>query len=300
MSRGTAIGIVGLGRMGHDIAKRLLRNGCNVVGFDVEKEAIHSLLSLGVVNATSLESFGSLLSPPRIVWVMVPSGEATEACVDALSNVLSPGDVLIDGGNSNYRDSVRRAEKLESLGISMLDVGTSGGIWGDQIGFSLMVGGERTAFERVEPIFRVLAPGPDQGYGYVGQSGSGHFAKMVHNGIEYGLMQAYGEGFALLEAKKEFDFDLAQVSDIWRYGSVIRSWLLDLTSNVMKEGPELSGYSGLVADSGEGRWALMEAMDLDVPTPVLALALQLRLRSRTSHPFSDRLLVALRKAFGGH
>jgi len=231
---------------------------------------------------------------------MTPAGEPTEGAITAVAAALSPGDTIVDGGNSYYRDSVRRAEALGDKGIAFLDVGTSGGVWGLQEGYSLTVGGDQDTFQRLEPLFQALAPAPDRGYGYVGPAGAGHFAKMVHNGIEYGLMQAYAEGFELLQAKREFPFDLSQVADIWRSGSVVRSWLLDLTAQAIAEDPGLEGVPPYVEDSGEGRWMVQESLDLAVPLPVIALALQTRFRSRQEQPLGARLLAALRHKFGGH
>src|SRR5919199_4675369 len=231
---------------------------------------------------------------------MVPSGEPTEKTVAALMRLLAAGDTIIDGGNSNYQDSMRRAGMCKANGIAFLDVGTSGGIWGLAEGYSLMVGGDDAAAERLRPIFETLAPAPDRGWGHVGPSGSGHFVKMVHNGIEYGMMQAYAEGLSILRHKEEFRLDLAQVAEIWRHGSVVRSWLLDLTARALAENPAMEGIAPYVSDSGEGRWTVAEAIDLDVPAPVITLALIQRLRSRDEESFADRLLSALRNQFGGH
>ena len=231
---------------------------------------------------------------------MVPAGEATETTINALAECMSPGDTVIDGGNSNYKDSMRRAGALATLGISFLDAGTSGGVWGLAEGYSLMVGGDEEAYRRLEPVFQSLAPAPDRGYGRVGPAGSGHFVKMVHNGIEYGLMQAYAEGFELMRAKTDFELDLAQVSQIWRSGSVVRSWLLDLTAAALEEDPGLETIQAYVEDSGEGRWTVQEGVELSVPLPVISLALQARFRSRQEQPFGARLLAAMRNQFGGH
>jgi 6-phosphogluconate dehydrogenase len=231
---------------------------------------------------------------------MVPSGAVTESTVVALGEILSAGDTIIDGGNSNYKDSIRRATALAEKGLFFLDAGTSGGIWGLAEGYSMMVGGNLAAFQRLEPIFQALAPASDKGYGRVGPAGAGHFVKMVHNGIEYGLMQAYAEGFELMQAKQEFDLDLTQVSQIWRYGSVVRSWLLDLTAAALKEEPGLESLQAYVEDSGEGRWTVQESIDLNVPTPVISLSLQARFRSRQEQPFGAKLLAAMRNQFGGH
>ena len=231
---------------------------------------------------------------------MTPAGEVTERTIAAVCGALSPGDVVIDGGNANYKDSMRRAAELKERGIYFLDAGTSGGIWGLAEGYSLMVGGEKEAFDLVEPIFQTLAPGPDRGYGHVGPAGAGHFAKMVHNGIEYGMMQAYAEGFELMRAKEEFGLDLPQIAEIWRYGSVVRSWLLDLTAEALQGDPDMSSLAPYVEDSGEGRWTVDESVALAVPTPVITLALQMRFRSRQDDSFSAKLLAAMRNQFGGH
>ena len=231
---------------------------------------------------------------------MLPAGQITEDIIHALSDLLSPGDTIIDGGNSNYKDSIRRSEQLAAKELNFIDVGTSGGVWGLKEGYSMMIGGDPDVVERHRPIFETLAPSHDSGWGYVGPSGSGHFVKMIHNGVEYGLMQAYAEGFSIMKAKGEFNLDLHQVADIWRYGSVVRSWLLDLTANALAEDQELSGIKAWVQDSGEGRWTVFEAIDLDVPAPVITASLQGRLRSRQEQPYTDKLLAAMRNQFGGH
>lgn len=294
------LGMIGLGRMGGNMARRLLGGGHRVVVYDPVKEAVDALVSEGASGATSITNLVSKLTRPHAVWVMVPAGAATETTVNALSAELLPGDTIIDGGNSNYRDSVRRAAELASRGIVLLDVGTSGGIWGVREGYCLMVGGDAQAFQRMEPVFQTLAPSPDRGYGYVGSSGAGHFVKMVHNGIEYGLMQAYAEGFELLQAKSEFSLDLPRIAQVWRYGSVIRSWLLDLAAAALTENPTLDGIEAYVEDSGEGRWAVHESIDLAVPLPVITQALQVRYRSRQKQPFAVRMLAVMRQQFGGH
>jgi 6-phosphogluconate dehydrogenase len=283
--------MIGLGRMGSNMARRLLGGGHRVVVYDPIKEAIEALVAQGATGSVSITDLVGRLTPPRAIWLMVPSGEPTE---------LSQGDVVIDGGNSNYKDSVRRASALLEKGINFLDAGTSGGIWGLKEGYCLMVGGDIEAFHRMEPIFRTLAPSLQDGYGHVGPSGAGHFVKMVHNGIEYGLMQAYAEGFELMQAKREFNLDLRQIADIWRYGSVVRSWLLDLAAAALKEDPKLESIQPYVEDSGEGRWTVQESIDLAVPAPVMALSLQARFRSRQEQPFGAKLLAALRQQFGGH
>ena len=294
------LGMIGLGRMGGNMTQRLLRAGHRVVVYDPQVEAVQSLTREGAAGADSLHDLIEQLTPPRAVWVMVPAGEATASAIDTLADSLSPGDTVIDGGNSNYKDSIRRAETLAGKGLSFLDAGTSGGIWGLAEGYSMMIGGDETAFRRLEPIFQSLAPGPDRGYGHVGPAGAGHFVKMVHNGIEYGLMQAYAEGFELMNAKQELNLDLAQISQIWRYGSVVRSWLLDLTAAALEEDPGLDALQAYVEDSGEGRWTVQEAIDLNVPTPVISLSLQARFRSRQDQPFGAKLLAAMRNQFGGH
>ena len=294
------LGMIGLGRMGGNMTQRLLRAGHRVVVYDPQVEAVQSLTREGAAGADSLHDLIEQLTPPRAVWVMVPAGEATASAIDTLADSLSPGDTVIDGGNSNYKDSIRRAETLAGKGLSFLDAGTSGGIWGLAEGYSMMIGGDEAAFRRLEPIFQSLAPGPDRGYGHVGPAGAGHFVKMVHNGIEYGLMQAYAEGFELMNAKQELNLDLARISQIWRYGSVVRSWLLDLTAAALEEDPGLDAIQAYVEDSGEGRWTVQEAIDLNVPTPVISLSLQARFRSRQDQPFGAKLLAAMRNQFGGH
>jgi 6-phosphogluconate dehydrogenase len=294
------LGMVGLGRMGANMARRLMRGGHKVVGFDPQCDARKALESDGAGTADSLEALVAALPAPRIVWMMVPAGAITDSTVQALARLLGAGDVLIDGGNSNYKDTLRRSAQLAPHDIAYIDAGTSGGVWGLDEGYSLMVGGDEAVVARLRPIFETLAPAPDKGWGRVGPVGSGHFTKMVHNGIEYGLMQAYAEGFSILQHKQDFKLDLHQVAEIWRTGSVVRSWLLDLTSDALGKNPALDGIAPWVADSGEGRWTLQEAIDLDVPVPVIALSLMARLRSRDSDSFADKLLAALRNEFGGH
>ncbi|MFN2643091.1 MAG: phosphogluconate dehydrogenase (NAD(+)-dependent, decarboxylating) [Actinomycetota bacterium] len=284
------IGMVGLGRMGVGMSERLRLGGHDVMGYDRDP---------AVSQAASLEDLVGRLSPPRAVWVMVPSGEPTEQTIVALSALLTDGDTIIDGGNSNFRDSIRRASSLAEKGIDLLDAGTSGGIWGLQEGFCLMVGGSAHAFARIEPAFKTLAP--EAGYAHVGSSGSGHFVKMVHNGIEYGLLQAYAEGFEILRGSKLFtDLDLHQIADLWRHGSVVRSWLLDLAERALSADPELSKIEGYVADSGEGRWTVLEAIEEDVPAPLTALSLFARFASRQESSFAMKMIAALRHEFGGH
>jgi len=292
--------MVGLGKMGANMAVRLLRGGHRVVAYDINEASVRQLESSGAEGARTLEEIVVKLTPPRSVWVMVPSGIITETTINNLADHLTTGDTVIDGGNSNYKDSQRRAEQLRQKGLNLIDVGTSGGIWGLSAGYSLMIGGEADNVERHRPIFETLAPAPEKGWGHVGPGGAGHFAKMIHNGIEYGLMQAYAEGFEILKAKREFDLDLHQIAEIWQFGSVVRSWLLDLTALALSEDQDLKGIKAWVPDSGEGWWTVFEAVDLDVAAPVITLALQRRLRSRSPEPFSDRLLAALRNQFGGH
>lgn len=294
------LGMIGLGRMGANMAERLLRAGHRVVGFARNADTRRRAADKGVVPAASLEVLVNELKAPRAVWLMVPAGDAVDQTIAALLPQLAPGDVMIDGGNSNYKDTQRRAQMLAGSQIHYVDAGTSGGVWGLRNGYSIMVGGDEQVIERLRPIFEALAPAPDRGWGRVGPSGAGHFTKMIHNGIEYGLMQAYGEGFALMRHKQEFNLDLHQVAEIWRYGSVVQSWLLDLASAALAQNPALEGIAPHVADSGEGRWAVFEAVDLDVAAPVITLALLQRLRSRDADSFSDKLLAALRNQFGGH
>ncbi|MGK7312914.1 MAG: phosphogluconate dehydrogenase (NAD(+)-dependent, decarboxylating) [Candidatus Longimicrobiales bacterium M2_2A_002] len=294
------IGMIGLGRMGANMAERLIRDGHGVVGYDPGEEARDRAEKTGVVTVEDAVRVPGALDPPRVIWIMVPAGDAVDETLDALLPVIGEGDVLVDGGNSFYRDTLRRGERVADAGAHYVDAGTSGGVWGLEEGYSLMVGGPYAAVDRLRPVLETLAPGPDKGWGHVGPTGAGHFVKMVHNGIEYGMMQAYAEGFAVLESKEVFDLDLAQVAEIWRYGSVIRSWLLDLTAAGLEDNPELEGVAPWVDDSGEGRWTVKEAIDLDIPAPVITLALQARLRSRVQDSFADRLLAVMRNQFGGH
>ena len=294
------LGMIGLGRMGGNMAQRLVAGGHRVVTFDRDPEAVTPSHGFGGEGASSLEDVVSRLAIPRALWIMIPAGQPTEETIDALAQLLSPGDAILDGGNSNYKDSMRRAEKLVAQGINFIDVGTSGGVWGLTAGYSLMVGGDEAAVKRLEPIFHTLAPAPDKGYSRVGPGGAGHFTKMVHNGVEYGLMQAYAEGFELMAAKEEFALDLPAIAETWRYGSVVRSWLLDLAADALKEDPTLESLDAYVDDSGEGRWTVEESVELAVPIPVITLSLQARFRSRQAQPFGGRLLAALRNQFGGH
>jgi len=294
------LGMVGLGKMGGNMTRRLLAGGHGVVAFDPQEAARDAAAEAGAEAVASLAELVEALEPPRAVWLMVPAGEVVEEVLGELAPRLSGGDVVVDGGNSFYKDTVRRAGELAGRGVRLVDAGTSGGVWGLEAGYSLMVGGEPEAVARVEPALRALAPAADRGWGHVGPPGAGHFVKMVHNGIEYGLMQAYAEGFAILERKEDFALDLAQVAEIWRHGSVVRSWLLDLLAGVLAEDADLDGVAPWVADSGEGRWTVFESIELDVPAPVIALSLVQRLRSRDERSYPDRLLAALRNAFGGH
>jgi 6-phosphogluconate dehydrogenase len=294
------IAMIGLGRMGANMAERLHRGGHRVVGVDPGEAARTSAAARGFeVSATAAEALAKL-SVPRVVWLMVPAGEVVDQTLAALSPHLSEGDVVIDGGNSYYKDSMRRATQLLEEDVTYLDCGTSGGVWGLQEGYSLMIGGDAAAVERVGAIFRTLAPAEDRGWVHAGPSGAGHFCKMVHNGIEYGMMQAYAEGFALMQRKTEFNLDLGQVAAAWQHGSVVRSWLLDLSADALARNPQLDGIAPFVPDSGEGRWTVAEAIDLDVSAPVITLSLLERLRSREKNSFSDRMLSALRNQFGGH
>ncbi len=294
------LGMVGLGRMGANMTSRLIAGGHRVVAFDRAAEPVARAVEGGARGADSLEALVEALAAPRAVWVMVPSGEPTEQTVRALGQLLAAGDTIIDGGNSNYADSVRRGAALAERGLQFVDCGTSGGVWGLREGYSMMVGGTAEAVDRLRPVFETLAPAPDRGWGRVGPVGAGHFTKMVHNGIEYGMMQAYAEGFEILHRKEQFGLDLAQVGRIWQHGSVVRSWLLDLTTAALEENPSMEGIAPWVADSGEGRWTVAEAVALDVPAPVITLALLARLRSRSEEAYADRLLAAMRNQFGGH
>ena len=295
------LGMVGLGRMGANMTTRLIRGGHTVAVFDQNPGAVAIAAAEGGANGSdSLVDLVSKLSAPRAVWVMVPSGDPTESTIAALAAVLAPGDTIVDGGNSNYKESMRRGVELAARGITFIDVGTSGGIWGLKEGYALMIGGEAAAVARLHPIFATLAPAADRGWGHVGPSGAGHFTKMIHNGIEYGMMQAYAEGFSILQHKSELKLDLAQIAELWRHGSVVRSWLLDLTALALKDNPTMRGIAPYVSDSGEGRWTVAEAIDLDVPAPVITLSLLQRLRSRDAESFSDKLLAAMRNQFGGH
>jgi 6-phosphogluconate dehydrogenase len=314
------LGIVGLGRMGGNIARRLARAGHQCVVFDRDPAAVKALEGKNISGASALSALVKQLSKPRAVWLMLPAGDVTEKAIDELSGVLESGDVIIDGGNTNYKDDVRRAKTLKAKGQHYIDCGTSGGVWGLERGYCLMIGGDRAAVDRLEPIFKALAPGEGgiaptpgrerrdaraaQGYLHCGPAGAGHFVKMIHNGIEYGLMQAYAEGFNILRGAENlpegFQFEVADIAEVWRRGSVIGSWLLDLTAMALAEDPKLAGYEGNVADSGEGRWTVNAAVEAAVPAPVLTEALYARFRSRENASFADKLLSAMRKKFGGH
>ncbi len=292
--------MIGLGRMGANMAQRLMRGGHTIVGYDPAEGARALLEKAGAATAASLPQLVAKLKMPRVLWLMVPAGEITDGTVNALLPLLSAGDTIIDGGNSNYRDTQRRAAAAAQHKIQYVDSGTSGGIWGLAEGYSLMIGGDAAVVERLRSIFEALAPAKDRGWGRVGPVGSGHYTKMVHNGIEYGLMQAYAEGLSILQHKSEFNLDLHQIAEIWRYGSVVRSWLLDLTADALEKNPTLKGIAPYVADSGEGRWTVADAIELGVSAPVITLSLLERLRSRDKDSFSDKLLAAMRNQFGGH
>jgi 6-phosphogluconate dehydrogenase len=292
-------GMVGLGRMGGNMARRLMRGEHSLVVHDNSAEAIRSLEGEGALGASSLDELVARLDKPRAVWVSVPSGAITSRVLDALAEQLEPGDVLVDSGNTLFKETVERASRYSANGVSLVDQGTSGGIWGLEKGYCLMIGGEREAFDRLEPAFKTLAP-PD-GYYYAGPSGAGHFVKMIHNGIEYGMMQAYAEGFELLAASDYGkDLDLQGVAHLWNQGSVVRSWLLELAERAFEKDPRLEGIRGYVEDSGEGRWTIFESIDKSVPAPVLALSLIMRFRSRQDDSFSAKVTAALRNEFGGH
>ena len=294
------LGMVGLGRMGGNMAQRLLTGGHHIVAFDPQPLAVKAAEGNGADGVSSLDELVSKLTAPRAVWVMVPDGAPTESTIKSLAELLSDGDMILDGGNSNFNDSIRRSKELAENGIEFMDVGTSGGVWGLTEGYSMMVGGSDEAFARIEPLIQTLAPSPTSGYGHVGPAGAGHYVKMVHNGIEYGLMQAYAEGFELMNAREDMALDMAQIAEIWREGSVVRSWLLDLTAAAFQEDGDLSGLAAYVDDSGEGRWTVQESVDLAVPIPVITAALQARFRSRQDQPFGAKILSAMRNQFGGH
>jgi len=294
------LGLIGLGKMGGNMAERIRLGGHQVVGFDYSPEAVARLTATGNVGVSTLEELVQKLEAPRAIWIMVPSGNPVDETIAKLERYLSPGDILIDGGNSNYKDSIRRHAEAAAKGFQFMDVGTSGGVWGLKEGYSMMIGGDKETVEQLRPIFETLAPAPDKGWGHVGPAGAGHFTKMVHNGIEYGMMQAYAEGFTILEKKEPLHLDLAQIAEIWRHGSVVRSWLLDLTAEALANNPSLDGLEAYVEDSGEGRWTVFEAIDLNVSAPVITESLIRRIRSRESNNFTDRMIAIQRNAFGGH
>jgi 6-phosphogluconate dehydrogenase len=294
------LGLIGLGKMGGNMAERLRLGGHQVVGFDFNADAVGKLTASGNLGVSSLEDLAKNLKGRKAIWIMVPQGKPVDDTIAKLETLLNPGDILIDGGNSNYKDSMRHHKEVTAKGFQFVDVGTSGGVWGLKEGYSMMIGGDKDAVEYLRPIFETLAPGKDSGWGHVGPAGAGHFVKMVHNGIEYGLMQAYAEGFTILEKKEELNLNLPQIAEIWRNGSVVRSWLLDLTADALAKNPTLSGLEAYVADSGEGRWTVFEAIDLNVSAPVITESLIRRIRSREENNFTDRMLSIMRNAFGGH
>ncbi|HJS17500.1 MAG TPA: decarboxylating 6-phosphogluconate dehydrogenase [Anaerolineales bacterium] len=294
------LAMIGLGKMGMNMATRLARGGHRVIGFARSAETVNEAIRLGAEGSNSLEDAVSKLSSPRVIWLMIPAGKPTSDTIETLTKSLAKGDIVVDGGNSYYKDSIKHAEFLEGKGIEFVDCGTSGGVWGLQEGYSLMIGGQPEVVEKLRPIFETLAPGADSGWGRVGPHGAGHYVKMVHNGIEYGMMQAFAEGFSILKSKEEFGLDLAQVSKIWQHGSVVRPWLLDLAVRALEQDSALSEIKPWVADSGEGRWTVFESIDLDVPAPVITLALQMRFASRDEENYTARMLAALRNQFGGH
>ena len=294
------LGLIGLGKMGGFMAERIHNAGHEVVGFDFSAEAVAKLAATGNVGSSSLADLVSKLQAPRAVWMMVPSGKPVDDTIAALEGLLSPGDIIIDGGNSNYKDTIRRHGEVTAKGFQYVDCGTSGGVWGLKEGYSMMIGGDKEPVEHLRPIWEALAPVPDKGWGHVGPSGAGHFVKMVHNGIEYGMMQSYAEGFTIMEKKEVLDLNLPQIAKIWQYGSVVRSWLLDLTADALEKNPTLEGLEAYVADSGEGRWTVFEAIDLNVSAPVITESLIRRIRSREENNFTDRMISIQRNAFGGH
>ncbi len=294
------LGLIGLGKMGGNMAERLRLGGHQVVGFDFNADAVKKLSESGNVGVPTLEELVNKLEGRRAIWIMVPQGAPVDDTIAKLEPLLNKGDILIDGGNSYYKDTIRRHKEVTEKGFEFLDVGTSGGVWGLKAGYSLMIGGKRETSEYLRPIFETLAPAKDLGWGYVGPGGSGHFVKMVHNGIEYGLMQAYAEGFTVLEKKEEFSLDLPQIAKIWQHGSVVRSWLLDLTADALAGNPTLDGLQAYVVDSGEGRWTVFEAIDLNVSAPVITESVIRHIRSREENNFTDRMLAIMRNEFGGH
>jgi 6-phosphogluconate dehydrogenase len=294
------LGIIGLGKMGGNMAERLRLAGHRVIGFDFNADAVEKLSDAGSVGVNSLKEMDEAFTGRRAVWIMVPAGDPVDKTIEGLKAFMEPGDIFIDGGNSNYKDSQRRHDELKKEGFEFVDVGTSGGIWGITEGYSMMIGGDKETVDYLTPIFEALAPAANEGWGHVGPAGAGHFVKMVHNGIEYGIMQAYAEGFSIMKAKEPLNLDLVQISEIWRYGSVVRSWLLDLTADALKKNPSLDGLEAFVPDSGEGRWTVFEAIDLNVSAPVITESLIRRLRSREVNNFTDRMLSVMRNEFGGH
>jgi 6-phosphogluconate dehydrogenase len=295
------IAIIGLGKMGGNMARRLLRKGIKVVGFNRSSEVVKALQQEeGLFPATSLLNAVEQLSTPRIVWLMLPAGSATESTLHELIPMLDSGDIVVDGGNANYLDSQRRGAELAAHGVGFIDAGTSGGVWGLENGYCMMVGGSDADVAKLEPVLKALAPAEDRGWARMGPIGSGHYTKMVHNGIEYGMMQAFAEGFDLLRSKQEFDLDLASVSEIWRHGSVVRSWLLDLIAEALAQEPDMDAIAPVVPDSGEGRWTVIEGVEQGVSLPVITLALQARFASQDSEGYQARLLSVMRNAFGGH
>ena len=295
------LGIAGLGKMGANMARRLRRGGIDVVAFNRSADVTDALVAeVGVTASYTLEQLIKDLPLPRVLWLMLPAGEVTEQVINQALPLLSPGDVLIDGANSYYKDSMRRAQRVEAAGVNYVDAGVSGGIWGLDNGYALMLGGSKQAIGQVEPAIRVLAPGPETGWLHCGPAGSGHFVKMVHNGIEYGMMQAYAEGFALMKAREDFDLDLGAVAEMWRHGSVVRSWLLDLMGDFLDKDQQLEDVLPIVADSGEGRWTALEAIEQGVPAPVMSLALMMRYASQGGDEYGAKLLAKMRQGFGGH
>ncbi len=294
------LGMVGLGKMGANMAQRLHEGGHRVVGYDIFEDAVASFRERGMEASLTIDELVATLPAPRTIWVMVPAGDPVDTTIAALIPHLEAGDTIVDGGNSNYKDTLRRASSLSDAGLHFVDVGTSGGIWGLTEGYSMMIGGEEEVVERLTPFFETLAPSVDTGWGRMGANGSGHYVKMIHNGVEYGLMQAYAEGFAILNEKKEFELDLHQVAQTWQVGSVVRSWLLDLIAEALGENPDLEGIAPFVPDSGEGRWTVFEAIDLNVSAPIITQSLFRRISSRDDYEYADRLLSAMRNKFGGH
>ncbi len=294
------LGMIGLGRMGANMAERLVKGGHRVTGFDRSAEAVRDVVAKGAAGASSLEDLTARLPKRKILWLMIPAGRPVDDTIAALLPLLKHGDILIDGGNSHYTDTMRRGAMLRDKGIPYVDSGTSGGIWGLKEGYCLMIGGDKDVVGYLRPVFETLAPAADKGWGHVGPTGAGHFVKMIHNAIEYGMMQAFAEGFAIMKRKSEFCLDVHAVSEIWRYGSVVRSWLLDLAADALKDDPALKDIVPFVADSGEGRWTALEAVELGVPAPVTTLSLYQRFRSQDAEDYPDRFLAVLRNKFGGH